>query len=344
MEDLSFQQTVDRVLVHRHAVNEVFLTDLVPIDRDTCVIGAQLPLSHPYFLDQRAPTARYDALLLTECCRQAGTYVAHTQYGVARDWVFLAAATSIELERTDVLEVGDSPGELTLEVHSRPSFRGGRLRSVRTRLDLSMAGERIGVMEGEGRYLDREEYGLLRQGGRGGQVPLSSALGVEPAGVPVAPRLVERRDPRNVLLVDAHGTTEGVAARLWVSGRHATIFDHPLDHYPAMALLEAAAQATTLAVRLDGASSGRADGAFAARTDGADVRITGLAADYVRFAEVDADVDITATITERPPAAGHGPLAANVVFRQRGAVLTEIAVSAELHATDRTPARQAVAA
>ncbi|MFF4309726.1 AfsA-related hotdog domain-containing protein [Streptomyces sp. NPDC001507] len=331
MEDLSFQQTVDRLLVHRHAVNEVFLTDLVPIDRDTCVIGAQLPLSHPYFLDQRAPAARYDALLLTECCRQAGTYVAHTQYGVARDWVFLAAATSIELERTDILEVGDSPGQLILEVHSLPSFRGGLLRSVRTRLDLSIAGERIGVMEGEGRYLDREEYGLLRQGRRGGQVPLSSALGAEPAGVPVAPRLVERRDPRNVLLVDAHGTADGLAARLWVSGRHTTIFDHPLDHYPAMALLEAAAQATTLAVRLDGA-------------DGAEVRITGLAADYVRFAEVDADVAVTATITERPPAAGDGPITADVVFQQHGAVLTEIAVRAELHTSDRVPARQAVAA
>ena len=341
MEDLSFQQTVDRLLVHRHAVNEVFLTDLVPIDRDTCVIGAQLPLSHPYFLDQRAAATQYDALLLTECCRQAGTYVAHTQYGVARDWVFLAAATSIELEPTDVLEVGDSPGELTLEVHSLPSFRGGTLRSVRTRLDLSIAGERVGVMEGEGRYLDREEYGLLRQGGRGGQVPLSSALGAEPAGVPVAPRLVGRRDPRNVLLVDAHDTADGVAARLWVSGRHATIFDHPLDHYPAMALLEAAAQATTLAVRLHGAPP---DGARAARADAADVRITGLAAEFVRFAEVDADVDITATITERPPAAGHGPVTATVVFRQHGAVLTEIAVRAELHTVDRTPARRAVAA
>ncbi|MET8765537.1 AfsA-related hotdog domain-containing protein [Streptomyces sp. NPDC004658] len=46
----------------------------------TCVIGAQLPLSHPYFPDQDTPTARYDAQLLTECCRQAGTYVAHTQW------------------------------------------------------------------------------------------------------------------------------------------------------------------------------------------------------------------------------------------------------------------------
>jgi hypothetical protein len=332
MEDLSFQQTVDRLLVHRHAVNEVFLTDLVPIDRDTCVIGAQLPLSHPYFLDQRAPTARYDTLLLTECCRQAGTYVAHTRYGVARDWVFLAASTAIELEHTDVLAVGDRPGELTLEVHSRPSFRGGQLRSVRTHLELSIGGERVGAMEGEGRYLTREEYGLLRQGGRSGQVPLSSALSAEPTGVQVTPRLVGRRDPRNVLLVDGRSDAEGVAARLWVSGRHATIFDHPLDHYPAMALLEAAAQATSLAVRLDG------------RAGDADVRIVALNADFVRFAEVDTDVDITARIIEWPTGGGPGPAVASVVFRQNGAVLTEARVGAELHTADQIATWQAVAA
>lgn len=331
MEDLSFQQTVDRLLVHRHAVNEVFLTDLVPIDRDTCIIGAQLPLSHPYFMDQNAPAARYDALLLTECCRQAGTYVAHTQYGVERDWVFLAASTAIELERTDVLAVAAQPGELTLAVRSQPNFRGGQLRSVRTLLELSIGGERVGAMEGEGRYLTREEYGLLRQGGRSGPVPLSSELSAEPTGVQVPPHLVGRRDPRNVLLVDGRSTTHGAAARLWVSGRHTTIFDHPLDHYPAMALLEAAAQTTSLAMRLDGSA------------EVADVRITAMDASFVQFAEVDTEVDIEARITERPAHDGQEPVAASVVFRQNGAVLAEVRVRADLHAADGVRTRETVA-
>jgi hypothetical protein len=333
MGELSYQQTVDRRFVHRYAVSEVFLTDLVPTDRDTCVIGAQLPLWHPYFLDQSG-VPHYDALILTECCRQAGTYVAHTQYGVPDDWVFLAASTSIGIDagKADALEVGALPGELSLRVRSTPVFRGDLLRSVRTFLELSIGSERIGSMEGEGRYLTREEYGLLRQGGRVRPVPLSSSLPAVPAGVPVAPHLVGRGDPRNVLLVDGRVTATGTTARLGVAGRHATIFDHPLDHYPAMALLEAAAQAASLAVR----THGRPDD---------DVRILSADADFLRFAEVDAPVEIAAEFTRRAPESGRATAELSVSFRQNDAELTVVRVRAEVRDPERAPlARRAVAA
>lgn len=76
---ISSSRTVDRGLTHHRSLSAVSVTDLVDVDEDTFVAGAQLPRSHPYFLD---PAARYGALLLGERSRQACTYLAHTRYAV----------------------------------------------------------------------------------------------------------------------------------------------------------------------------------------------------------------------------------------------------------------------
>lgn len=69
-----------------------------------------------------------------------------------------------------------------------------------------------------------------------------------PCPHPGAPLMVNRRDPRNVLLrqIDRqHGTWLATAI---VDEGHPYYFDHPLDHVPGILLLEAALQLTELAL------------------------------------------------------------------------------------------------
>lgn len=323
--DLSFRRTVDRSLVHRYAVSEVFITDLAAVDAETSLIAAQLPISHAYFLDvpefpgDAGRPAGYDLTLLTECARQASTYVAHVRYGVPAEWKFLMASMSARLDGPRAPRAGDRPGELTMLARTEADRRGGELRTLRAVLDLTLNGEPVGRISGEGRYLTAEEYEFLRLGGRTDAVPLSSGLGPV-RGLPVPPAMVGRADPRNVLLTDARRTPEGIAARLGVAGTHPTIFDHPLDHFPGMALIEAAAQAAKLAVA---AGAGRPD-----RTPAA--AVTGMTAEFTRFAELDSPVEITANPDRRDaPGASGAARGVEVTLTQGGETVARFALRVE---------------
>lgn len=69
--ELTYTRTVDRALVHRDSLGEVFLTDLRPLG-DTCyAAAAQLPRSHAYYGDHLLRPSAYDPVLLLEACRQS---------------------------------------------------------------------------------------------------------------------------------------------------------------------------------------------------------------------------------------------------------------------------------
>lgn len=321
---LEFGRTVDRLLVHRYAVNEVFVTDLIKTGPDTSLIGAQLPLSHPYFLDAVDGSPEYGVLLLAEAARQACTYIAHERFAVPVGWKFLISSMSIALHDGVPLPVGDRPAELTVAARTAGAeLRGGFLRTLDATLELSAGGAPVATMTGRGRYLSPDEYEYLRAGRRVGAVPMSTSLPDRPHGIPVAPRLVGRADPRNVLLVDARRAEGGgVAARLGVSGRHPTIFDHPLDHYPGMAVMEAASQAALLAVAMR-------EGRGAARA----ARVVALQGDFMRFAELDAPVLLRARLeddAQEPTAAQTGGepgmIAAQVQLSDPDGALAELRI------------------
>jgi hypothetical protein len=302
---ISFTRTVDRTLTHRHAVSEVFVTDLVVVDATTFVAGAQLPRSHPYFLDTADLPVRYDTLLLGECSRQACTYLAHAHYGVPVDQAFLAVRTVFQLFDGPALAVGTRPAELAMVLRTRTEFRGGELRMLRNSVDYVLGGEIVAHSTGGGRYVPPATYQFFRAGDRIGAPPSSNAL--VRRGIPVRPALVGRSDPRNVLLADATPIDGGVAARVDVSGTHPTIFDHPQDHYPAMLLADAATQAAVLA------------------TNGARPRVVRLVSDFTRFAELDAELVVLARIAD----AGGEPVAVDVSFVQHGTPLAAVQITVE---------------
>ena len=77
---LSWTRTVDRALVHRDAIAEVLLTDVIQLSETEFVIGAQWPRSHRVY---RPDTdGRHDPMLILETVRQTGLALSHVGFGV----------------------------------------------------------------------------------------------------------------------------------------------------------------------------------------------------------------------------------------------------------------------
>lgn len=81
---LNFTRTVDRSLIHRWALSEVFLTDARSVDESEYLAAAQLPPWHAYYSERFSRLGAPDPLLLLECARQAETYGGHAFVGAPR--------------------------------------------------------------------------------------------------------------------------------------------------------------------------------------------------------------------------------------------------------------------
>lgn len=292
---LSYERTVDRRTVHRWALSEVFLTDLRTDAPDHFLVAAQLPPAHAYYCD--CVTSIVDSMLLMECCRQAGTYIAHRGLGVPEDASFLVLGWTMRLHRP--VQPGPAPGRLCMDV-SVPlrKARGGQVRGARLEIALAVDDVDVGEVAIDVAYTPAGEAAAVRLRHRTGAPPSSADLPAVPPGTPVTPALVGRRDIANVVLTDSSRTGNGVSAFLGVRPDHRSLFDHPHDHYPAMILMEAARQAALLRM-------------------GANVHPVGYEARFLRFVELDAPVLVEGAAEEG---------IVQVAFRQRNAIVAEIAV------------------
>ncbi|MWN05722.1 AfsA-related hotdog domain-containing protein [Gilliamella sp. Pas-s95] len=80
-------QTIKKQLVHRIAINEVFLTDIKQSSNNSYVIAAQLPRTHMYFND--VENGYYDATLLLEVFRQVSICITHHFYNISYSTKFI---------------------------------------------------------------------------------------------------------------------------------------------------------------------------------------------------------------------------------------------------------------
>ncbi|WP_121703948.1 ScbA/BarX family gamma-butyrolactone biosynthesis protein [Streptomyces sp. E5N298] len=285
--ELAYQRPMDRVLVHRRAVMEVFVTDAVRRGDDSFAVAVQAPRAHSYYNDHTQRPALIDPLFLLEAARQAVTVVAHQWLDVPYDTSFLISDWTTEFTDLDALRAGvDVPDELVVEITTRDlKRRGARLLAATLECVFVVGGRRAGTSVVAAGYLSRDGYTAHRAKSRGSVPPLSSDRPAIRTGTPVAPALVGRERTENVVLADVarhpDGPTAPTALRalLDVPVRHAAMYDHPLDHVPAMALMEAARQATVLA-------AGGPAGQRYARAFGATFR---------RFVELDSPVTVSVT-------------------------------------------------
>ncbi|MFE0105805.1 ScbA/BarX family gamma-butyrolactone biosynthesis protein [Streptomyces sp. NPDC059009] len=289
MPTLSYTRTVDRALVHRDSLGEVFLTDLQPVGDSSYAAGAQLPRSHAYYGDHLLRPSTYDPVLLLEACRQSALAGAHAFYAVPEDHKFILTHLRIHLTRPERIVVGTAPCALSLHVtvtgHRR---RDGRTTGLDYDMDLGVKGTSIGRASIGLRFKSPANYLELRLNNRDGKpLPTSATYPQGPPGTPVEPYLVGRANADNVVLTDAtsHGST--ATATLRIPGSHPSMFDHPQDHLPGMVIAEAARQ-----LALFGALD--VHGMSPSRTFPTDLSVT-----FSRFGELEHTTHLTAEVGEQ---------------------------------------------
>lgn len=304
--ELGYERTVDRRLVHRWAVSEVFLTDVQACGQDRFIAAAQWPTSHTYYGDGE-PESAVDTMFLLESFRQAATWIAHEALAVPRDAAFLVSSWSLASIAADPVALDGRPGRLRIEVDVTDLIeRAGQVRGASFAGTLSTGDASLAAPLAEttvsARYIPAEEAAAMRSYHRGSPPPSSTALPALPPGRPAAPQAVGRRNPENVVLYDVSTHSAGTQARLGTRPAHKGFYDHPQDHYPAMILFEGARQ--LVLAHLNARRPGRH-------------RIAGLSGRFHYFAELDAPVTLACAAT--------GPQAATeVLFMQNDRVVAEI--------------------
>jgi hypothetical protein len=273
--------TVPREYVHRASVAEVFLTnwsvDTTTSDEpsDSFVVRAQWPRSHALF----APVGgQQDPLLMLESIRQAGTLLAHTEYGVPLGHQFLLWGTYFTVVDASAFEVGSAPTEVELHTVCRDIVRRGRtIAGMRYEVSVRRDGRTIATGGANYSCTSPTAHRRLRD-----NRPTSNDRAL-PA--PTAPAEVGHTNPEHVVL--AAPAAPGEARwELRVDTGHPGYFDHPVDHVPGMMLIEAARQGARAVTGQPGAL------------------LLGLEAEFTRYAELDSPCWIEARVDD-PDAAGN---------------------------------------
>ncbi|MFC3346801.1 ScbA/BarX family gamma-butyrolactone biosynthesis protein [Streptomyces echinoruber] len=285
---LSFNATVDRTLVHRASVAEVFVTDSVEVPGSAAQgdgpraydVAAQLPRGH---LVGEHPSA-YDFLLLVEVLRQTGVVIAHRHMDVPLSSAFIFSALRYELLDLEAIRIGDRPAHAVTHVTARPETnRAGRVLGFEFGGVLDLDGVPTLRASGGLTFVGSRAYRMLRASGleraRTAAVPRTH----RPA--PASPGAVGRRDVRNVVVTEPVVESGGEArAFLVVDTKHPHLFDHALDHVPGNLQLEAARQLAVAAVaRSHGLSS-------------QELLITSVRGRFTEFAELGLATRVTARV------------------------------------------------
>ncbi len=229
-DDDRFARTVPRQLVHRASVSEVLVTGWRVEDDDVCAVDAQWPRNHGFYVP--IEDTWHDPVLALETVRQASMVAAFQAFGAAPDTAYLVH----ELRYTGTpegLRLDAATPELGIRVVGTDIMhRGSRLRSMSTTVHLRRGSVDAGTGFARFSCLSQQTYRRLRD--------TSTASAAQVLPEPVDLGSVGRHRTRDVMLAP---TGEPGVWLLRVDPDHPTLFDHPLDHIPGMALVEAARQA-----------------------------------------------------------------------------------------------------
>ncbi len=242
---LTFNRTIDRELVHKRSLDEVFVTDCLISDGSPGAIAVQLPRSHNVYCELR--NGHHDLLLLLEAGRQAMTFFGHGGLEVPEDTAFVMASLQAEIVDLDVTRLAADPSQMTIHVPPGIAhYKRDRLRNY--------------TMRGYG-YIDKRPA-IVFQGTailipsviyeRARRVSISDVPATLSAPVAVAPARVGRLDPRNVVVAEPEHGDRHSQCDLVVDNTHPCFFDHELDHVPGMLMLEAARQSAMLVLAGEG--------------------------------------------------------------------------------------------
>ncbi|MCX4663517.1 AfsA-related hotdog domain-containing protein [Streptomyces uncialis] len=309
--ELSFGRTVDRSLVHRTAVSEVFVTDVQQLAARKVRTAVQLPLTHGYYSDHLQRPAVFDALLLLESGRQAAIAGSHVFMGLAPNTMMIVDRFRFSLDQPGGLTIGTKPGHIRIDTaYDGKINKRGRVRNGQVAQRYFVGDTEVATHEMDVLFLNPHENEVLRHSQRGTPAPMTSDFGDHGPGGDgsrqVPAHEVGRANPLNVVLSRAERFGERVGAEVTPRFDNRALFDHEYDHLPAMTLVEAARQLALL-------GSGEPLGTYA----------VGFEAGFSRFAELD-DV-VRAEAPRAVPLDGRGEVP--VRFVQDGNEIAQVTVT-----------------
>jgi hypothetical protein len=297
---LSYDQTINRRLVHKRALGDVLVSDSVAAGPGEFLVAAQVPRTHSLWND-RSPEF-HDPLAMLEAGRQATFVVAHRHLLVPYGPIFIMQDVDFSVHDLDAFRVnGLEPleGVFRFKLLSRQERSGG-LTAMSFEADLLIANAGAMTLRGGIDFIAPDEYAVLRAFGRAGKARAPQ----EPTS-PIDPALRSRSNVRNVVIGNGIVQASADAPRypVIVDPSHPSFYDHPLDHAPGSLLLEAARQcAIAEALRTSALRSPSA-------------AVTACKGRFDRFAEHDAALDCSASV---PPRASAQTVRASVDMHQQG--------------------------
>jgi hypothetical protein len=322
MTTLDYSRTVPRELVHRAAVAEVFLTSHRKVHDDLYLIGAQLPRFHPFYSDEASsrPSFAHDPLLVLEVCRQAAILLAHQYFEVPADKFFVLRTVAGQVLDPGALVVGTGPTDaaVSCEIVKRHGH-GDVVHGLDVRCTLRANGFDAVAVSMSYSWVTAAQWRRIRGAGPDRFERPADTMPI-PTGVRADARLVDRRNPFNVVVGPPVTDDGSTRAHLVIDTTHPTLFDHPLDHVPGGLQLEACRQLAIVAARARHSVRAQVD----------EIRIDGLRARFGAFAELDLPTECEAR-TES--VVDHGNLSRFVVscvVFQGGRVTTEATVWASV--------------
>jgi hypothetical protein len=308
--ELSYVSTVPRTLVHKQAIEQVFLTDSAQRGDDEFLVAAQLPRTHLFFNEPNA-CPQYDLLLITELMRQATVCIAHRYLDVPHGYRFVWRWLDIALDDWhERARVRESCSHLVLDMTtSDREYRDGVLASWGAQSALLIDGERVGRANVSAAVMPDPVYQRVREKIRA-RKPIEGAAPLDPVE-PAPPGEVGRINSRNVVIARPEQTDAGLKADMVLDLAHPCFFDHELDHVPGMLLLETLRQ-TALA----GAS--RRHG-----IDSRELYMTAIEADFRDFGELELQLCSTAAVGPIEDDGGVSAMPASLTLEQAGETITK---------------------
>jgi len=246
---LHYDQTVPKKMVHRAAINEVFITSGRRIADSQFECAAQLPRTHTYFNDHIHQTKYYDILLFVEVFRQASIYISHAFLNVAVTDKFIYSSGNTHILSRETLVVNDCPtnARVSIEVldeHIRQGVRSGVTLELVIIIDgVAVAQERVAL-----KWINSASWDRMRQKGMATiPNPFNHDIQLPP---PIDPAHVGRELKSNVVLGKKFDRSkENISTQVIVNQTNAGLFDHALDHIPGMLIMEAFRQTSLLLVK-----------------------------------------------------------------------------------------------
>ena len=302
-QELTFEQTVPRRLVHRAALSEVYIADSLVCAENEFALAVQIPRAHCVWFDRRVPY--HDPLATGEAARQGVYVVVHRHLGVGLDMSFTLQRLELrvaDLERYRDDASGPLQGVLMLRLVGQTG-NVGALGTMTFEGDIFVADALAMTFTGELAFLVPADYAALRAYQRRRRAP-----------APASPAPVSRLDPASVGRLDRRNSVLGEPQAQPTSGEvtrypvvtdqeHPSFFDHRYDHAPGPLLLEAYRQAAIVTAHRAGALPSPV------------VAISGCGASFTDFAELDAMTECSAAVARHLE---HGGVRVDVGLHQFG--------------------------